>query len=63
MDSFLQITHCNSKMVLDKHILFIKVKWEVIGAVSNGDIACDLVSPPPKKKTPNSTYCVAFIYP
>jgi len=39
---FLRKTHYNSKMVQDRRIVYIKVKYEVVYALSNGYIADDL---------------------
>jgi len=56
---FRQITRCNSKTVQDKCIVSIKVKKEVVCALSNGDIAGDPMTPNPQT-TSISTFWVAF---
>ena len=40
--NFQQITGCISKTVQDRRIVSIKVKWEVVCALPNADIADDL---------------------
>jgi len=42
---FRQITGYISKTVKDRHIVCIKVEYEVVCALSNGDIADDLECP------------------
>ena len=42
---FRQISGYISKTVKDRHIVSTKVKWEVVCALSNGDIAVDLECP------------------
>jgi len=39
---FRQITGCISKTVQDGRMVFVKVEYKVVCAVSNGDIADDL---------------------
>ena len=38
---FRQIIGYISKMVQNRRIVSVKVEWEVVGALSNGDIAAD----------------------
>jgi len=40
---FRLITGCMSKMVQDRRTVSIKVEWEIVRAVSNGDIVSDVV--------------------
>jgi len=39
---FQRKTHYNSKMVQDRRIVSITVEWDVISALSNGDVTDDL---------------------
>ena len=39
---FRQVTRCNSTMLKDRRIVSIKVDYEVVCALWNGDIAYDL---------------------
>ena len=55
--TFWLITGYISKTVQDRHILPIKVEWEVVCALSNGDIAVDLECP---LTTPFSAFCTAI---
>ena len=54
---FWLITGYISKTVKDRHIVSIKVEWEVVCALSNDDIAVDLECP---LTTPFSAFCTAI---
>ena len=54
---FRQITGYISKTVQDRRMVSIKVKQEVVCALSNGDIAVDLECP---QTTPFSAFCTAI---
>jgi len=55
---FRQITGYMSKTVKDRHIVSIKVEWEVVYALSNGGIAHDLECP---LNTPNHPiFCILY---
>ena len=51
--NFRQITGYISKTVKDRHIVSIKVEWEVVCALSNDSIAQDLECPPNHPKPPH----------
>ena len=57
---FRQITGYISKTVQDRHIVSIKVEYEVVCALSNGDIAVDLECPLPPQTTPFSAFRTAI---
>jgi len=54
---FRQITGYISKTVKDRHIVSIKVEYEVVCALSNGGIAHDLECPLTIQTTPFSAFC------
>jgi len=57
---FRQITRYISKTVKDRHIVSIKVEYEVVCTLSNGDIAVDLECP---LATPNHPiFCISHRY-
>ena len=57
---FRQITGYISKTVQDRRMVSIKVEWEVVGALSNGDIADDFECPLTAQTTPFSAFCTAI---
>ena len=54
---FRQITGYISKTVQDRRMVSIKVEYEVVCALSNGDIADDLERPLSAQTTPICTFC------
>ena len=57
---FRQINGYISKTVKDRHIVSIKVEWEVVRALWNGDIAVDLECPLATQTTPFSAFRTAI---
>jgi len=57
---FPQITGHISKTVQDRRMVYIKVEYEVVCALSNGDIADDLECPLIAQTTPFSAFCTAI---
>ena len=57
---FLQITGYISKTVQDRRMVSIKVEWEVVYALWNGDIADDLECPITASNHP--IFCILHRY-
>ena len=53
---FPQITGYISKTVQDRRMVSVKVEWEVLCALSNGDIADDFECPPTAPNYP--IFCI-----